>query len=141
MGSFVLSDAFISINGVDLSDQVESVEITHARALKEFTTMGKAGIVRKAGLYDWSARITFFQNFDAAKVDATLFPLVGVQTALRIRSVNGAAISATNPEYQGNGMMAEYPILGGETVGEPGKASGVTFVMSDGVALVRDTTP
>jgi hypothetical protein len=141
MPSFVLSDAFVTINAVDLSDQVESVEITQTRALKEATTMGKAGVVRKAGLHDWTMRVNFRQNFDAGKVDATLAAIgIGVQTAVRVRASKTDAISATNPEYQGNGMFGEYPILGGETVGEISNAS-VTFVGSDGVALIRDTAP
>lgn len=140
MPSFVLTDAFININAVDLSDQADMIEITQSRELKDATTFSKTGRIRKAGLGDWQMRIRFKQNFDAAKVDATLSSIgLGVSTPIRVRAVAASAISTTNPEWQGNGMMGEYPIL----VGQMGEIadSQVTFLCADGIALIRDVTP
>lgn len=135
----VLTDAFVKINTVDLSDHVEEVRLTYSKEIHVATRMGAAGVQRLAGLADWEVTLTFFQDFDSAKVEATLFPLVGVQTAVAIRKSKTDAISATNPEYQGNGMLDGLPIVGGR-VGQPHQTS-VTFRESDGVALVRDVTP
>lgn len=138
MANKVLTDAFVSINGVDLSDQVESVEVPDSVGLKEANVMGKTAQRRLAGLRDWSVTIGFLQNYDSAKVDATLQPLIGVETAIKVRESKTDAIDATNPEYQGNGMLESYPAISG-SVDEVHKLS-VTFQCSDGVTLIRATS-
>lgn len=135
----VLKDAFVTINAVDLSDHVSNVRLSYSAEILEATNMGDAAKRRIVGLKDCSAEIELRQDFDAAKVDATLFPLVGVSTALRIRKSKTDAISATNPEYQFNGILGELPIIGG-SVGEVHNTS-VSFANADGAALVRDVTP
>jgi hypothetical protein len=135
----VLKDAFVSINAVDLSNHVESVTLTYSNDVQEATVMGDAGKRRITGLKDWSAEISFRQDFEAASVEATLWPLIGVQTAVKIRKSKTDAISATNPEYQGNGMIGSMPLVNG-SVGEVHNTS-VTVSGSDGTALVRDVTP
>jgi len=140
MGIEVIRDAFVSINGVDLSDHVESVTFKASVGLQEATVMGDTGVRRlSSGIQDAMLDVNFRQDFAASKVDATLWPLLGVQTALKVRKSKTDAIAATNPEYQFNGMMAEYPAIGG-SVGDVHNAS-VSFELSDGVAPVRDTTP
>ena len=136
--SKVLTDAFVSINGVDLSDHVQQVAINDDAELQDATAMGDAARRRLGGLRDWTLTLDFYQDFDAAKVDATLQPLIGVQTAIKVRESKTDAISATNPEYQGNGMLESYPIVAG-SVGETHTVS-VTFRGSDGVALIRATS-
>lgn len=135
----VLTDAFVKINTVDLSDHVEEVRIIYSKEVHDVTRMGDTGRRRLAGLADWEVTLTFFADFDSAKVEATLQPLVGVQTAVAIRKSKTDAIAATNPEYQGNGMLDSLPLVAGR-VGQPHQTS-VTFRGSDGVALVRDVTP
>ena len=134
----VLSDAFVSINAVDLSDHVESVEIEDTVDLQSANVMGDTGQRRLAGLRDWSVTITFRQDYASAKVDATLQPLIGVETAIKVRKSKTSGIGATNPEYQGNGMLEGYPAVAG-SVGETHNAS-VTFRCSDGLALIRATS-
>ena len=137
----VLTDAFVSINAVDLSDHVASVTINEGAELKEATVMGDAGVRRLSGLKDWSMTVTFRQDFDAAKVDATLQPLVGGSSfAVAVRKSKTDAISATNPEYQGNGLIdGDLPVIAGD-VGEVHDAA-FTIVGADGVALIRDVAP
>jgi hypothetical protein len=135
----VLKDAAVFINAVDLSNHVESVTLSYSNDVQEATVMGDAGKRRIPGLKDWSAEISFRQDFDAASVEATIWPLLGVQTAIRIRKSKTDAISATNPEYQGNGIIGELPLVSG-SVGEVHNTS-VTVSGSDGVGLIRDITP
>lgn len=130
----ILSDVHVTINSVDLSDHVKSVNIEDSVDLQEASAMGDAGVTRLAGLRDWSVTLEFFADYDSAKVDATLQPLIGVQTALVVRK-SADAKSATNPEYQGNGMLESLPVVSGE-VGSVHTQS-VTFQGSDGVALIR----
>lgn len=136
----VLTDALVLVNAVDLSDHVETVVVTYGEELKVATVMGDTGVRRLAGkISDWSMQITFRQDYDAAKVDATLFPLVGAaQFAMKARKSKTDAISATNPEWQGNGMIdGDLPVLNAE-LGEVHNLQ-VTIVGADGVALNRAT--
>ena len=85
-----------------------------------------------------TAEIEFFQDYAAAKIDATIFPLVGVQTAFELIPVRGSAVSATNPRFTGNGIIDSYPPYTGG-VGEMGMAP-ITMSGSDGVPLTRALT-
>ena len=132
----VLTDAFVSIGGTDFSDHVKSVTLNYSAEVHDVTAMGDASRSRLAGLKDWSVDIEFYQDFADNSIDETLFDAVGVETAIKVRSSKTDAISATNPEYQGNGIMSSFPIVGA-AVGEVVMTS-VTFECSDGVALIRD---
>ncbi len=138
MANKVLKDARVFINAVDLSDHVRQVTLNYKAELQDDTAMGDSGRSRLPGLLDWSADIEFYQDYASGKVDATLFPLIGAAAfAVRISSDNTAAISATNPEYQGNAVLESYPPVTG-TIGENMMAP--IKLMGVGV-LTRDTTP
>jgi hypothetical protein len=141
MATMVYTDAFVMINSVDLSDHVKSVTLTYEAEVLDDTTMGTSGTrSAKAGLKNWTLEVNFLQDYASANVDATLFPLVGaVPFPIRVRPIKTDAISTTNPEYQGNAILASYPPLTGE-VGALGTATG-SFRAGGGSALVRDVTP
>ena len=61
----------------------------------------------------------------------------GVKDQCSSNQSKTSGIGATNPEYQGNGMLEGYPTVAG-SVGETHNAS-VTFRGSDGLALIRAT--
>lgn len=125
MAKKVLTDAFVSINAVDLSDHVNQVTLNYQAELQDSTTMGADTRERLGGLKDWSLEIDFYQDFDAAEVDATLFPLVGATFTAIVREDKTAGVSATNPNYSGTGILESYPPLGG-SIGEM-SASSVTI--------------
>jgi hypothetical protein len=139
MPTEVLKDAFVNINGVDLSDHVKTSKVTYSVELQDASAMGNVAKARKPGLFDAGGEFELYQDYDAAKVDATIFPIVGVQVPIRVRKSKTDAISATNPEYQWNGIVESYPPLGGG-VGEMHMTT-ITIPASDGVKLIRDTTP
>ena len=141
MATKVITDALIFVGGTEFSDHLKSVELNYSREVKVVTAMGDTGVRRKTGLADWKATCTFFRDNagGAAALDLLLHTAVTTQTAIRIRENKTAAISATNPEYQGNALLEEYPVVGG-AVGDMGEVT-VTFVGSDGVALIRDEQP
>ena len=117
MPAFVLKNAYVLINAVNLSDHVKSVTINYAAEILEKTAMSANSKQRIAGLKDWSVDVELNQDFAAASVDATLFPLVGAAAfAIEIRPDAGV-VSATNPKYTGNALLESYtPITG--SVGE-----------------------
>ena len=124
MAHFVFTDARVEINSVVLSDHVESVSLEYKAELQDDTNMGDTTRQRLGGLKDWTTSINFRQDFAASEVDATLFPLVGVATVIKIRTTS-AAIGATNPEYVGTGILESYRPVG-DTVGNVAAAP-VTF--------------
>lgn len=137
MPKIVLTNAKLLVNAADLSSWVRQISIDYTAAEVESTAMGNAGQARLAGLLDWSMDITFAQDFAAAAVDATLFPLVGAAAfAVEARPVNSAR-SATNPAYVGNGILPNYKPIG-QKVGALAEAT-VKLVGADGTALQRLT--
>lgn len=114
MPTFVLKDAEVLVNSVDLSDHVGSVRLTYIGELQDVSAMGVTNRVRVAGVTDWSIEINFQQDFDAAEVDATIFPLVGAAAfPITIMADKTAGVSATNPRFEGNTVLETYPILDG----------------------------
>ena len=129
MARIVLTDAYVKLNNVDLSDHINSVEIAQSFDSVETTAFGDSGRTRTGGLEDSSVTLSFHQDFAAASVDATIAPLVGGTASFEIRAVGTAtAVSATNPKYTGTVLVTEWnPISGG--VGELSTAD-VTWPVS-----------
>lgn len=138
MARIVLTDAYIKLNNVDLSDHIASVEIAQSFDSVETTAFGDSGRTRTGGLEDSSITLSFHQDFAAASVDATIAPLVGGTTAFEVRAVGTAtAVSATNPKWTGTVLITEWSPLSG-AIGELSTAD-VTWPVSGQVA--RGTAP
>ena len=141
MARLVLTNVEVTVAGVSLADHIASVTLGSTYDVLE-TTAFKGGNVpaaaktRIAGLVDNSVTLEFHQDFAAGSVNATIYPLLGTEVAVRVQPVNGA-ISATNPEYQFNAIISEWTALNG-AVGELATAS-VTWPITG--AVVVDTTP
>ena len=112
MAEFVFTDASVVINAVDLSDHVRQVTLNYSAELQDDTAMGEDTRSRLGGLKDWSMEVEFNQDFAAAEVDVTLFPLVGTAFTVTLKPTS-AAVSATNPSYSGTGILESYPPMGG----------------------------
>ena len=113
----VLTDPFISINGVDLSSHFTSADVPETADAPESTAFGVTTRRRTAGgLKDWTVTLEYNQDFDAGQLDATLSPLLATSCALVIRP-DSAALGPANPERRGSGIMTAYTPIGG-SVGE-----------------------
>jgi hypothetical protein len=140
MATFVLTDASVTINSVDLSDRVKSVSIDYFAEQQDDTTMGAGTRTMIPGLLDYTIECEMVQDFAVSNVDATMFPLVGaVAFPIAIRPTSGA-IAATNPEYQGNVIIENYPPLG-NTVGEIATTTLRFRPSGASPTLLRDVTP
>ena len=111
MAKFVLTDASLVINSVDLSDHVTSVTLNYEAELGDDTTMGDDTRTNLGGLKNWSIDVEFTQNFASGKVDATLWGIVGTSVAIVLKPTSGA-VSTTNPSYSGNGVIGSYSPIG-----------------------------
>ena len=122
MATFAFTDASVTINGVDLSNDVKSVTLEVSAEDLDDSAMGDTYHSRLAGLKDWNVSVEFNQDYAAGQVDATLFPLIGAAAfAIAIRPTS-AAVGATNPNYNGSVILTGYTPAGGE-VGSLASAS------------------
>lgn len=133
MAKFVLNDASVVIDSVDLSDHVESVSLSYSADMVEVTCMGATGHEYAAGLVNGTLTLTFRQDFDADSVDATLFALVGAAGVTCVVKPTSSAVGATNPTFTGTALLSDYsgPVDG--SVGSAANAS-ATFQVSGAIA-------
>lgn len=113
MATFVLTDADVTVNSVNLSDWVTSVTISVEVDDQEDTAMGDTYRSRVGGLKDWTLDLDFNADFAASAVDQTIWSLLGTSVAVTVKPTSGAT-AATNPQFSGNVLVTEYsPVDGG----------------------------
>lgn len=135
MAVFVLTDASVTVNSVDLSDYVTSVTLNYEKDSVEVTAMGATGHKFTGGLQNISLDVTFNQDFAASQVAATLDALVGTTTTVVVKPTS-AAVSATNPSYTISDMYvgSTQPVAG--SVGDLASMS----ISMTGGTLVKATS-
>ena len=116
MSTFMLNNASVTINSVDLSSYVTSITLSQSADNLEDTAMGDTSRSYIGGLKSGSVDIEFNADFAASKTEATIFPLVGTSTAVVVKPVD-ASVSATNPSFTFNAIVTEWDTLNG-SVGE-----------------------
>jgi hypothetical protein len=118
MAILTLTNAFIKVNNVDLSDHCRSIDVKTSAQLKDGTAMGLDTLLNVAGLKEWSFDVEWNADWAAANVDATLFPLWGAAAfTVEIKAVNTTR-SATNPSYSGSAVLGNYSPISGVKVGD-----------------------
>jgi len=122
MPRIVLTNAFISVGGVDLSDLVASVTLNSTFDIVETTAFSStAAKTRVAGLADNSVTLEFHQDFATGEVEQTIYPLLGTAAAVIVKP-NGSTTSAFNPSYTCSAIISEWTPING-SVGELATAS------------------
>ena len=118
MAIFTLTDAYVVVNGVTLSDHANKVTVNDTRDEVDITAFGATAKAITKGLGDASISIDFLQDFAAGKVHATLQPLIASTTPVTVEvRPTSAARSATNPAAVMSGLLMGYTFLDG-SVGE-----------------------
>ena len=138
MAKLVFLDGYISVNGVDLSDHASDITLDLTKADIQTTTMGQKGVSRLAGLEDDKITVTFFQDFAAAEIDATLQPLWSAGSLFpgTVMAVKTGGASSTNPTYSGTFIILDYQPVAGKV----GDALATTVTMSTSGTITRGTT-
>jgi hypothetical protein len=122
MARIVLTNAYISVGGVDLSDLVASVSLSETFDIVETTAFSStAAKTRVAGLEDNSITLEFHQDYATGEVEQTIYPLLGTAAAVIVKP-NGASTSAFNPSYTCSAIISEWTPING-SVGELASAS------------------
>jgi hypothetical protein len=134
MARIVLTDAKVTINGVNLSSYLASVTINESLDVVETTAFSStAAKTRVGGLRDNSVTLEFHQDFAAGAVEATIngtTSLVGTLTTIVVQPTS-SAVGATNPSYTFSALVSEWTSLSGG-VGELSTAS-VTWPISGAI--------
>lgn len=107
MAALVWRDAFLSVNGVDLSAYVQELTLDYGAEMLDATVMGDSTRVNKGGLKTWSVGVTFKQILTTAGPEDTLFNLVGTSATIVIKPTN-AATTDSNPSYTGVAALETY---------------------------------
>lgn len=122
MARLVLTNAYITVNGVNLSDHIASVTLTTNRDVVETTAFSStAARTRIGGLADNSVTLEFHQDYATSSVEATIYPLLGSTTSVVVKP-NGSTTATDNPSYTFNALVSEWTPLNG-AVGELATAS------------------
>ena len=122
MARIVLTNAYISVGGVDLSDLVSSVSLSSTFDVVETTAFSSSATkTRVAGLTDNSITLEFHQDYATGEVEQTIYPLLGTVAAVIVKP-NGASTSAFNPSYSCQAVISEWTPVSG-AVGELASAS------------------
>ena len=121
MARLVLTNAYVTINGVNLSDHIASITLTTTDDVIETTAFGTSARTRVGGLADNSVALEFHQDYATSSVEATIYPLIGTTTAVVVKP-NGGTTAADNPAYSFSALVSEWTPLNG-AVGELATAS------------------
>ena len=107
MAKFVATDYSITVGGSDFSTSLAAVTLDISADEQETTAFGDTFRSRIGGLKDGSVSLDFHQDFGAASVDATVWPLLGGTAEIVIKPTSGS-ISATNPTYTFTALVTQY---------------------------------
>lgn len=115
MAKFVLTNAYIAINGTAISDHCSSVTVEDSADEIDFTSFS-ANSYREfgQGLKDATISFTIFQDYAASNVYSILQPLYqsGGTFGIEVRPVN-ATVTATNPKATMTGRLYSFNPIGG----------------------------
>ena len=114
MAKYVVTGNKVKINGVDLSDSVARAELVINVADVETTDFGSNGYTELiGGLKSGTVSIDFHQDYAAASVEATVYPLLGSIATAVIIAGNGTAASSTTPAYTATILVNNWsPVAG-----------------------------
>jgi len=121
VATFVSTNAFASLGGVDLSDHCIRAEVTYEGEAQDDTAHGDDTRSNAGGLLVWSMEFEFLQDYATGSVDRTMFAIVNTTTTCAVRP-SATAVGANNPSFEGLGLISNYNPMAG-TVGEMAKAS------------------
>ena len=96
MAKLVLTNAFISIGGTDVSANVASVQIETTADEIETTAFGSTGKTRVGGLLDTTISLDMHNDYSA--IEGLVYPLIGSTTTVIVKP-NGTAVSTANPSF------------------------------------------
>jgi hypothetical protein len=133
MAIYLDNNVGLKIATVDLSSYVSSITLTQTFDEVETTTMSATAHQFSKGLESSTLQVDFLNDWDAAKVGATLQAAYGTSVTAVMIPVKGTAVGATNPLYTVSILVNNLTPLG--TGGpEDFARSSLTFTCTSSVA-------
>lgn len=115
MAVLAMTSCRVELNAVDMSQYVAAVELTLDGVDLDTTDFASGGWEEKImGLRSSSLKVKFNDDFAATTVDDRVYAfwLAGTPVAYKIRPTS-AAISATNPSFEGNFLPNSFVAVAG----------------------------
>lgn len=139
MAIYLDNNVGLKIATVDLSAYVTSITLTQTFDEVETTSMGASAHQFSKGLESSTLQVDFLNDWDAAKVQATLQAAYGTSVTAVVIPVKGTAVSATNPLYTVSILINNLTPVG--TGGpEDFARSSMTFTCTSAVAYATTGT-
>ena len=133
---YLSNPALVEVGGVDLTDQCTAATLTFEYDTLENTAFGQTARTNVKGLENNSCTLTLYMSYASSETYATLQPLVGTQTTVKIKPSSGNE-SATNPiQFLSDTFLPSLPVAN-MSLGELSTVD-VEFV---GGSYSVDTTP
>jgi predicted secreted protein len=109
MAKQVITNPVIVIGSGTVSANCAQVTINLTAEDVDTTNFGSLGWKeRVAGLKDGSVSFEWQNDYAAAALDSTFFPLLGTAVAFSIKPASTAATGSSNPIYSGTLLVTEY---------------------------------
>lgn len=135
-GTTYLSNPVVTVNSVALTTECTAATLTRRVDALEVTSFGDVDRTYTSGLGNHELTLTLYMSYAAGKAYATLAPLVGTATTVRVQPTSGAD-GATNPGFILTGtFLSELPVMNASL----GELATVDVTFQGGVYSV-DVTP
>jgi hypothetical protein len=109
----ILRNAFISINGVDLSDECREVQVNDGFSEHDDTVMTHTAESAEPGLAQWTIVAKLRQNYTPGRTNATIRPLVGGAAVEVIVRHDAGPVGPANEQITGSGRIFKYTPISG----------------------------
>lgn len=140
MAKQVITGATLSLGGTDYSAQVDNAEINVS--IKEGDTTNFAGSGWEefvAGMKGFTLTVNFKKDADLSGLDAAIWTEINSGDCIMTfaTKTTTAAISTSNPEYQGSVLVTEWQ----SGPGQLGNVHGGSVTFKGTGSITRDVTP
>jgi hypothetical protein len=109
MAKQIIQNPVVIIGTGTVSSNCAQVTINLTAEDVDTTNFGSLGWKeRTGGLKDGSVSFEWQQDYAAAALDATFFPLLGTPVAFEVRPASTAAAGSSTPKYSGTLLVTEY---------------------------------
>lgn len=114
MATYVYKNAHVTVNSVDLSNDVQQLSTSLQLDTVEDTAMGDNARSYIAGLRDGTFDVTFNADDTTGQVSATLWTIYsGASSVTFTVKPNGTTTSTSNPAYSGSCFVSSWNPLDG----------------------------
>jgi len=138
MGKYVIRSPQLTLNSVDLSNHIKSINVKRGKDAVEVTASGDGTHINLPGLRVGGFSGELYQDFAGGSVDATFAAIDALDTAVPIIvKPSSGAEGATNPAYTTTVVVTKSDPINGQV----GTASMIPFEAELAGAVVRDVTP